>query len=136
MAEQQQKVRDAMTDDTPTISPDASVADAARMMRDTDVAILTVVDESEQLIGVITDWDITIVVAAEADASSTTVGQAMSEQPISVEQDQSLDEALQRMVDQGVHRAPVTDEGGHVSGTLSQDDATTQGERRSDGESE
>jgi CBS domain-containing protein len=130
---QEQTVRDAMNDNARTIGPDASVADAARAMRDADVSIIAVVDEEDALIGVITDRDIAIaVVAEEANPAGVTVGQAMS-QPVSVDEGSSLDQAFQRMLEENVHRAPVTDDGGHVSGTLSQADAAHEGEGRSVG---
>jgi CBS domain-containing protein len=47
----------------------------------------------------------------------------MSDAPVSVGQGDELDTAVQRMIDGGVHRAPVTDDGGHVSGTLEQSGA-------------
>jgi CBS domain-containing protein len=131
---QEQTVRDAMSDSPTTIGPDSSVADAARAMRDADVSIVAVIDDEDALIGVITDRDIAIaVVAADADPSTTTVGQAMSERPVAIDEGDSLDRAFQRMLDENVHRAPVTDEEGHVSGTLSQADAAVSGEGRSTG---
>ena len=119
--QEQQTVRDQMADTPATIGPDATVAEAARTMRDADVSFIAVVDDTDTLIGVITDRDIAItVVAADVNPNSTTVGQAMSE-PVAVSEGDSLDQALQRMLDENVHRAPVTDGEGHVSGTLSQE---------------
>jgi CBS domain-containing protein len=132
---QEQTVRDAMTGNPRTISPDATVSEAARAMREEDISIIAVVDDNEELVGVITDRDIAIlVVAGEMDANRTRIGDAMSDQPVTVDQDQNLDDALQRMVESDVHRAPVT-ENGHVSGMLSQANAEQQGEGRRVGES-
>jgi CBS domain-containing protein len=105
-------------------------------MRDADVAIVAVVDDDEELIGVITDRDITIVVADEFDPSTTTVGERMSDSPLSVRQNEDLDAAFERMIEGDVHRAPVTDEGGHVSGVLEQSDAARHGEGRRVADSE
>jgi CBS domain-containing protein len=136
MAQQRQTVRDAMNDNARTIEPDASVTDAARLMRDDDVAIVAVVDAEDELIGVITDRDIAILVVAEgASPENTTVGEAMSRQPVSVGEGDSLDEAFRRMLAEDVHHAPVTDDDGHVSGVLSQSDASREGEGRGVGES-
>lgn len=129
MAESQ-SVNDAMMGNALTTTDDTSIADAARMMRDADVAIIAVVDADEELIGVITDRDITIVVADELDTSTTTVGDRMSDTPLSVGQNDDLDAAFQRMIEGDVHRAPVTDDGGHVAGVLEQSDAARQGEGR------
>jgi CBS domain-containing protein len=128
---QQQTVRDAMTGSASTISADASVTDAARQMRDEDVSIIAVVDAGDQLLGVITDRDIAILVVAEGiSPDSTAVSDAMSERPVTVAEGDSLDAAFQRMLEGDVHRAPVTDDGGHVSGMLSQADVAREGEGR------
>jgi CBS domain-containing protein len=132
----QERVRDAMNNNPRTISADASVSDAARIMQDADVAIVAVLDDNDELIGVITDRDIAlVVVAGGADAEETTVRDAMSERPVSVDEDQSLDEAFQRMLEGNVHRAPVTQDDGRVSGILAQSDAARQGEGRQVGAS-
>jgi CBS domain-containing protein len=123
-----------MNESPQTIGPDASVADAARAMRDADVSIIAVVDENDALIGVITDRDIAILAVAEdVDARTATVGDTMSSAPVSVNQGDNLDEAYRRMLNENVHRAPVTDDGQHVAGMLSQSDAAQQGEGRSVG---
>jgi CBS domain-containing protein len=123
-------VNDAMFGGALTTTADVRVAEAARMMRDADVAIIAVVDDDEELIGVITDRDITIVVADELDTSTTTVGERMSDNPVSVGQNDDLDAAFELMLEGDVHRAPVTDEVGHVWGVLEQSDAARHGEGR------
>jgi CBS domain-containing protein len=127
---QEETVNDAMVGSALTTTADTSIADAARLMRDTDVAIIAVVDDDEELIGVITDRDIAIVVAEELDPAATSVGELMSDSPVSVGQNDDLDAAFKRMVEGDVHRAPVTDDGGHVSGVLEQSDADRHGQGR------
>jgi CBS domain-containing protein len=133
VAQQPQTVNDAATDTANRTSPDTSIADAARQMQEADVAILAVVDDEDVLIGVITDRDVAIVVAEGLDPTRTTVGERMSDSPVSVGEDDDLDAAFQRMLSNDVHRAPVTDDGGHPSGMLEQSDAQRQGEGRSAG---
>jgi CBS domain-containing protein len=131
---QQQTVGNAQTDRARTINADASVTDAAQTMRDEDVSILAVIDDEGDLVGVITDRDVAILIVAEgADADSTSVRDAMSDQPVAVNEGDSLDQAFQRMLDENVHRAPVTASDGQVSGMLSQHDAAREGEGRSVG---
>jgi CBS domain-containing protein len=132
VAQQPQTVNEAATTPANTTSADTSISDAARQMRDADIAILAVVDEDDDmLVGVITDRDIAIVVAEGLDPNTTTVGDRMSDNPVSVGENDDLDGAFQRMLSNDVHRAPVTDNGGHVSGMLEQADAQRQGEGRS-----
>jgi CBS domain-containing protein len=133
---QSETVYDAMTGKARTTTEETSIEDAARAMRDADVAILAVIADDEELIGVITDRDIAIVVADGLDPAGTTVGERMSDTPVSVDESDDIDAAFQRMLDGDVHRAPVTDKGGHVSGMLEQSDAARHGEGRYAGESD
>ena len=59
-----QKISEVMSTDVQTISPDASIEEAAQEMRDGDFGLLPV-GEEEQLLGVITDRDITVRAVAE-----------------------------------------------------------------------
>jgi CBS domain-containing protein len=127
---QSETVNDAMTGNARTTTEETNIEDAARTMREADVAILAVIGDDQELVGVITDRDIAIVVAEGLDPASTTVGERMSESPVSVGESDDLDAAFQRMLDGDVHRAPVTDDGGHVSGMLEQSDASRHGEGR------
>src|SRR6476660_8469086 len=57
------KVKDIMTKDPETVGPGTPIGDVAGMMRDLNVGIVPVVREGE-LLGVITDRDITVRVTA------------------------------------------------------------------------
>ncbi len=104
-------VRDAMTENPRSIGTSASVVEAARLMREEHIGSLPITDD-EQLVGMITDRDITTRVVAEAaDATMTSVGDVYSRDIITVEPDKDLDEALQLMALHQVRRLPVVDNG-------------------------
>src|SRR5438876_9180896 len=106
-------VREAMTEDPRSIGASASVVEAARLMREQHIGSLPVT-EDEQLVGMITDRDITIRVVAEAaDPKMTSVGDVYSRDLISVEPDKDLAEALQLMARHQVRRLPVVENGRH-----------------------
>ena len=68
------KVKDIMTTDLKTCSPDTTVAEAAHLMWEGDCGILPVVDEGA-LVGVVTDRDMYIALATQnARASQLRVG--------------------------------------------------------------
>ena len=72
------KVSEAMTPSVVTVSRDTPLADAARLMRDSDVGPLPVADGG-RLVGVLTDRDITIRAVAEGkDPFSTRVDEVMT----------------------------------------------------------
>ena len=88
-------VRDAMTENPRSIGASASVVEAARLMRDEHIGSLPITDD-EELVGMITDRDITTRVVAEAaDPKMTSVGDVVSRDLISVEPDEELEEAVQ-----------------------------------------
>jgi CBS domain-containing protein len=114
-------VRDTMTENPRSIKTSASVVEAARLMREEHVGSLPITDD-EQLVGMITDRDITTRVVAEAeDPMRTSVGDVYSRDLITVEPDEGLDEALQLMARHQVRRLPVI-ENGRLVGIVAQAD--------------
>ena len=114
-------VRNAMTEDPRSIDASASIVEAARMMQEHHIGSLPVT-EDERLVGMITDRDITTRVVAESAVPGTTsVGEVYSHDPISVEPDNDLDEALQLMARHQVRRLPVV-ENGRLVGMVAQAD--------------
>ena len=116
-----QRVRDAMTENPRSIGASASVVEAARLMREGDIGSLPITDD-EELVGMITDRDITTRVVAEAsDLAATSVGDVYSQDLISVEPDKDLEEAVQLMARHQVRRLPVV-ENGRLVGIVAQAD--------------
>jgi CBS domain-containing protein len=114
-------VRDAMTENPRSIGSSASVVEAARLMREGHIGSLPITDD-DQLVGMITDRDITTRVVAEAaDPQTTSVGDVYSRDLISVEPDKDLEEALQLMARHQVRRLPVV-ENGKLVGIVAQAD--------------
>jgi CBS domain-containing protein len=114
-------VRDAMTEDPRSIGASASVVEAARLMREEHIGSLPITDD-EQLVGMITDRDITTRVVAEAaDLKATSVGNVCSRDLITVEPDRDLEEALELMGRHQVRRLPVV-ESDRLVGILAQAD--------------
>ena len=114
-------VRDEMTGDPRSIGASESVVEAARAMREGDIGSLPVADD-EQLLGMITDRDITTRVVSEAaDLKTTSVGDVCSRDVISVEADKDHEEALALMARHQVRRLPVV-ENGMLVGIVAQAD--------------
>jgi CBS domain-containing protein len=114
-------VRNTMTENPRSIKASASVVEAARLMREEHIGSLPITDD-EQLVGMITDRDITTRVVAEAaDPTRTSVGDVYSRDLIAVEPDKDLDEALQLMARHQVRRLPVV-QSGRLVGIVAQAD--------------
>jgi CBS domain-containing protein len=113
-----QKVSEVMSTDVQTISPDATIEEAAQEMRDGDFGLVPVV-EDEELVGVITDRDIAIRAVAEGKDPSTPVREVMSEGVVWVNEDDSVEDAARIMSEHQVRRLPVVDEERHLVGIVS-----------------
>jgi CBS domain-containing protein len=123
-------VRDTMTGNPHSIGASASVVDAARLMREKHIGSLPITDD-EQLVGMITDRDITTRVVAEAaDPTMMSVGDVLSGDVISVEPDQDLDEALRLMARHQVRRLPVVEDGRLVGIVAQADIALREDEKK------
>ncbi len=113
-----QKISEVMSSDVQTISPAATIEEAAQEMRDGDFGLLPVGDE-EQLLGVITDRDIAIRAVAEGRGPSTPVSEIMSEGVIWAHEDDSIEEAAEIMSDNQIRRLPVVNAEQRLVGIVS-----------------
>ncbi len=105
---------------------DESVAAAAKLMRESHVGCLVVTDENEGKrvpVGMLTDRDITVaVVAPGLDAEAILVGDVMSGELLSVQEDAGISETVELMRVRGIRRVPVTDSEGALVGLIAADD--------------
>jgi CBS domain-containing protein len=103
------QVKDVMTRDIETVRPDASLKDAAELMRTLNVGPLPVVD-GDNLVGIITDRDIVVrAVALGLDPNSSRVADAMTGDVETVFQDEDLDVAIRKMRDEQIRRVLVVE---------------------------
>jgi CBS domain-containing protein len=126
-------IRDVMTPSPQTVEPGSPAADAARLMQDVDAGMIPVV-ENGRLLGTVTDRDIALRVVADGkDPRATTAGEIASTDPVTVEPDQDLDEALKLMARHQVRRLPVIEDG-RLVGVVAQADLAREGDERQVGE--
>jgi len=118
-------VREVMTRGAEVISPDSTVADVARKMRDLDVGSLPVCD-GQRLIGMVTDRDLSVRGAAEGkDPSSTNVRDVMSPDVTWVFEDEPAEMAASVMRRRQIRRLPVLDRTDKLVGVVSLGDLAT-----------
>jgi CBS domain-containing protein len=111
-------IREVMTPGPETIQADRPVAEAAKLMKETDAGMIPVMDDSN-LLGTVTDRDIALRIVAEGkDPQSTPVREIASTDIVTIEPDRDLDEALQLMAKHQVRRLPVVEDG-RLVGVLS-----------------
>src|SRR5687767_7065285 len=105
------KIQDVMTREPRSVTPETSVQEAARLMKEESVGIIPVVDASRRLIGVITDRDIALRIVAEGKDANTSVRDAMSSDQLKTcRPDEDIDSAMETMASEQVRRIPIVDE--------------------------
>jgi CBS domain-containing protein len=113
------KVSEAMTPSVVTVSRDTPLADAARLMRDSDVGPLPVADEG-RLVGVLTDRDITIRAVADGkDPFSTRVDEVMTPKVVCCLDTDDVEHAAEMMQSAQLRRLLVVTGDGRLAGIVS-----------------
>ncbi|MBK6595340.1 MAG: CBS domain-containing protein [Burkholderiales bacterium] len=112
-----QKLKDLMSRDVKVVSPDMSIQDAAKQMREGDFGMLPV-GENDRMIGTITDRDIAMRAVAEGKDSSTKVRDVMSEGIAWVFEDETVEDAAKMMSQRQVRRLPVVDRNKRLVGIV------------------
>jgi CBS domain-containing protein len=122
------KVFEIMTPEPELISPDASIKDAAKRMKDEDIGALPI-GENDRLIGMVTDRDIAMRGVAEGRAPETTpVRDVMSEKILWSYEDEDIEEAARNMAEHQVRRLPVLNHEKRLIGIVSLGDIALTGE--------
>ena len=100
-----------------TISPDATLLEAARLMRDAKVGAL-LVHEAGHYSGLVSESDLVRKGMAEScPAQETLVRAVMSSPLLSIDSASSAHEASEKMAEYGIRHLAVSDEGGRSSGS-------------------
>ncbi|MDC7808587.1 MAG: CBS domain-containing protein [Sphingobium sp. 66-54] len=128
------EARDVMTPEPACCSPADSVKDAAVLMVDNDCGEIPVVDQSGQLVGVVTDRDIACRCVAQGKSADTPVEEVMSSSLVTVSPDASIDECCKKMEDNQIRRLPVVDDQGKCCGIVSQADIALHVDKRETGD--
>ena len=116
------RVKDIMTTEVRTCTPDLTLAAAANLMWEGDCGILPVVDDGE-LVGVVTDRDMYIALATRnARAAHLKVGAVASSPVATCAPEDDVHAALATMKQARVRRLPVVGFGNTVLGLLSLND--------------
>jgi CBS domain-containing protein len=115
------QIREIMTSSVETIAAYASLKEAARKMESEDVGFLPVLEDGE-LVGVITDRDITVrAVSRGLDPEQTTVEDTMTSDIVTLPENSELEDASDLMEDRNIRRLVVTDENDRPVGVISKD---------------
>ena len=115
-------IRDVMSTELISVSPDATVAEAATVMGTGKVGAALILDGG-RLAGIFTERDILRALASDFDAAAHLVSHWMSPDPVTLSPTADAKEALDQMLDRGFRHVPVVDDGRAV-GIVSLRDVT------------
>ncbi|MET7934391.1 CBS domain-containing protein [Streptomyces sp. NPDC005322] len=116
-------VKDVMTQAVISVRPDASLVEAAQLMRAQDIGDVIVALDGE-LLGVLTARDITLRAVAEGvDPLAVSCHAVCTPDPVTVGPDEDVADAVALMRRHGVRRLPVV-EAGRPLGVVSLGDVT------------
>lgn len=102
------KIRDVMTPNPRTVSPDDTVQAAARIMQAEDTGAVPVVNNG-RVLAVVTDRDIVVRVVAQGGSLNSPVGDVASKDVICATPDMSTKEATELMSEHQIRRLPVVE---------------------------
>lgn len=122
------KVQDSMTAAVRSCRPTATLAEATAIMWEADCGIVPVVNERNEVLGVVTDRDIAIALGSRGTtASALRVADVMARDVITCAPQDAVTEALALMQKHRVRRLPVVGIGGVLLGILSVNDVVLHG---------
>jgi len=108
-----------MADDTPvseimsspvkTVDPEATVNEAARVFAEEGVGSLIIGDDP--IDGIVTEHDVVKSIGEGQDPASTTVGDLMSDPVVTIRPHETVENAGDRMGNNGIKKLPVTEDG-------------------------
>lgn len=113
------QVKDVMTTQVEVVHPEASLWEAAQKMAALDVGPLPVC-AGDQLVGMLTDRDITVRATAEGrDPKTTRVHEVMTPEVLYAFEDQDIDEATWLMTEHQIRRLVVLNRDKQLVGIVS-----------------
>ena len=125
-------IREWMSSPVLTIRPDAGIGLAHSMMKDLKVRRLAVVNERDQLVGILTIGDVREASPSDATSLSIwelnylwaqlTVAKIMSRDVIAIESNETMFEAAKLMLEHKISGLPVVDETGNLIGMITESD--------------
>ena len=119
------KIHDIMTRDPSCVTPNATIREAAQVMKRQDIGMVPVVDgnDSMTLVGIITDRDIAIRCIADGRDATVRVNDCMSTGKLATcRENDEVDSAMDTMRAEQVRRIPIVDERGSLVGIVAQAD--------------
>ncbi|ACX72395.1 CBS domain containing membrane protein [Methanocaldococcus vulcanius M7] len=120
------KIRDVMTKDVITVDSEEGVVEAFEKMLKYKISSLPVVNEKNEVVGIITTTDIGYNLIKDRYTLETKVGDVMTKNVITIKESANLLEAIKKMnledKKEIINQLPVVDENNKLVGIISDGD--------------
>ena len=104
------KVKDCMCNEVCCVSPNSTIKDCAKLMMDNHIGCVPICDDSQKVVGVVTDRDIILrTIACDKDVKTTPVSDIMSCNVCCCTPNTDINEAEKMMSQNQIRRIPVID---------------------------
>ncbi len=111
-------VKDVMIREVKTIGEDATIADAAKLILDTQNTHVPVVAKDGRLIGIVTAWDISTAVAQRHEG----LAEIMTRKVITADEEEPLELVIRKFEHYNISALPVVDSNRRVIGMVTSDE--------------
>lgn len=127
------KIKELMTRDVATVSPEAPLKDVARLLTERGISGVPVVDAEGVVVGVVSEADVLLKergpghpagrfswflephdTAADAKFAARTAAEAMTSPPVTIGPERPVSAAARIMTERGINRLPVVKDGALV----------------------
>lgn len=108
-------VKDVMSKNVVTLKKSRSVKNAAELMLNKNKTHLPIVNDNNEIIGIITAWDLSKAIAKNTD----NIDEIMTKEVATCYEDDSIYEVAHKMEEERISVLPVIDEDNHVIGNIS-----------------
>ena len=112
------KVQDIMTTDVVSVRVDSEIEGAARLMARHGISGLPVMDGDNQLVGLVTEYDL-------ISKQGSTIGDLMTRGIISISPETDVSQVAELLASRRIRRVPVM-QGSHLVGIVSRSDLIKQ----------
>ena len=104
-------VKDIMTKELSTVRQDAKITDVIRLLAQKRITGVPVVSDDMRLLGVVTEKDILRTLRYDQNIKSKTAEDLMTSEIISFDENDSLMEVFESLVENDFRRVPILSEG-------------------------
>jgi CBS domain-containing protein len=112
------RVSDIMVKDVVTAKKDDKIRDVAIRMYEKKIGSVVIVDDEGKPIGIVTERDLVYVVA-RALTPDTPAWMVMTENPVVINENALVTEAMEKMRELNIRHLPVVDASGRLVGMVS-----------------